>query len=87
MKFCLVSLMPPSDSDGKVITEQVNRITQWATVMKGIHYNGWAFDAGFYNLPYEYFSEFDLVMVAVRDALIDVGIKIKRQSTARVLVF
>lgn len=87
MKFCLVSLMPLSDSDGKILTDEVNRITQWATVMKGTHYNGAAFDAGFYDLPYEYFSEFDLVMVAVRDALIDVGIKIKRHSTARVFAF
>ncbi|MHB8917848.1 MAG: hypothetical protein ACYC4H_07475 [Desulfocucumaceae bacterium] len=87
MKFCLVSLMPMSDSDGKIFTDEVNRITQWATIMKGIHYNGFAFDAGFYGLPYEFFSEFDLVMVAVRAEIIEVGIKIKRQSTARVLAF
>lgn len=87
MKFCLVSLMPPSDSDGKVFTDQVNRITQWATVMKGTHYNGVYFDQGHYDLPYEFFSEFDLVMVAVRHESIEVGLKIKRQSTARVIVF
>lgn len=87
MKFCLVSLMPPSDSDGKIITDEVNRITLWATLMKGTHYNGFAFDTGFYDLPYEFFSEFDLVMVAVRDVLIEVGIKIKKQSTARIFAF
>lgn len=83
MKFCLVSLTPLSDLDLK----DINRVTQWAAVMKGTHYNGLAFDIGYYGLPYEYFSEFDLVMVAVRHELIEVGIKIKRQSTARVLVF
>lgn len=87
MKFCLVSLTPPSDMDGKVFTNEVNRITQWATVMEGIHYNGIVFDSGDYGLPYEYFSEFDLVFVAVRHELIEVGLKIKRQSKARVLVF
>lgn len=87
MKFCLVSLMPLTDSDGKVFTDEVNRITQWATVMKGTHYNGVYFEMGHYGLPYEFFSEFDLVMVAVRHELIDIGIKIKRQSTARVIVF
>lgn len=83
MKFCLVSLTPLSDLDFK----DINRVTQWATIMKGPHYNGLAFDKGYYDLPYEFFSEFDLVMVAVRHELIEVGIKIKRQSTARVLVF
>ncbi|MCL5290141.1 MAG: hypothetical protein M1489_03795 [Firmicutes bacterium] len=87
MKFCLISLMPISDTDGKIITDQVHRITQWATIMKGIHYNGFAFDTGFYGLPYEFFDEFDLVMVAVRDAIIEVGIKIKKQSKARVFAF
>jgi len=76
-----------SDLDGKIFTDEVNRITQWATVMKGTHYNGLAFDINHYGLPYEFFSEFDLVMVAVRHELIEVGIKIKRQSTAQVLVF
>lgn len=87
MNFCLVSLMPRSDSDGKVYTDEVNRITQWAAVMKGTHYNGVYFDQGRYGLPYEFFSEFDLVMAAVRHELIEVGLKIKRQSTARVVVF
>ncbi|HBC91804.1 MAG TPA: hypothetical protein DCZ10_02580, partial [Pelotomaculum sp.] len=87
MKFCLVSLMPLSDSDGKVFTDEVNRITQWSTVMKGTHYNGVYFDKGHYGLPYEFFNEFDLVMVAVRHESIEVGLKIKRQSTARVIVF
>jgi len=87
MKFCLISLMPLSDADGKILTDEVNRITQWATIMKGTHYNGYAFDVGLYGLPYEFFSEFDLVMVAVRQGIIEAGIKIKRQSTARVLVF
>lgn len=87
MKFCLISLMPVSPTDGHIHTDEVNRITQWATIMKGIHYNGMAFEMGLYNLPYEFFNEFDLVMVAVRAEIIEVGIKIKRQSTARVLVF
>ncbi|AGL02774.1 hypothetical protein Desgi_3431 [Desulfoscipio gibsoniae DSM 7213] len=83
MKFCLVSQTPPSDLELK----DVNRVTQWATVMQGAHYNGLAFDNGDYDLPYEYFSEFDLVMVAIRLETIEIGLKIKRQSTARVLVF
>ncbi|MTI85037.1 MAG: hypothetical protein FH756_14365 [Firmicutes bacterium] len=87
MKFCLVSLMPVSDLDGKVITEEVNRITQWAKIMNGVHYNGLAFDDNFYDLPYEFFSEFDLVMVAVRQELIEVGLKIKKHSTARIFAF
>lgn len=87
MKFCLVSLMPISETDGKIFTGQVNRITQWATVMEGIHYNGFAFDGGLYGLSYEYFDEFDLVMVAVRREIIEVGLKIKRQSSARVVAF
>jgi len=87
MKFCLISLMPLSDSDGTILTDQVNRITQWATIMNGTHYNGLAFDAGFYGLPYEFFSVFDLVMVAVRQELIEVGLKIKKLSSARVLAF
>lgn len=87
MKFCLISLMPVSELDGKISTDQVHRITQWATVMEGTHYNGYAFDVGLYGLPYEFFNDFDLVMVAVRQEIIEVGIKIKRQSTARVFVF
>lgn len=87
MKFCLLSLMPISDADGKIFTEEVNRITQWATIMKGTHYNGYAFDIGLYGLPYEYLNEFDLVMVAVRDGLIDIAIKIKKQLKSRFLAF
>jgi hypothetical protein len=79
-------MVPPSDLDGKIITDQVNQVTQWATVMKGTHYSGVAFDQGHYNLPYEFFSEFDLVLVALRHELIEVGLKIKKQSTARVIV-
>ncbi len=87
MRFCLVSLLPPSDLDGQMIDQEANQISQWAAVMGGTHYNGVAFDWGYYGLPYEFFSEFDLVMVALRSELIDVGIKIKERSTARVVVF
>jgi len=83
VKFCLVSQTPTKDLELK----DVNRITQWATVMNGIHYNGLSSDYGDYGLPYEYFGEFDLVMVAVRHETIEVGLKVKKQSTARVLVF
>lgn len=87
MKFCLVSLLPPSDLDGQIFTHEVNQISQWATVMKGTHYNGVFFDQGYYGLPYDFFSEFDLVMVTLRSQLIEVGLKIKKQSTAQVIVF
>ncbi|NLI14042.1 hypothetical protein [Pelotomaculum propionicicum] len=83
MKFCLVSQTPPNDLDLK----DVNRITQWATVMEGAHYNGLAFDSGENGLSYEFFSEFDLVMAAVRLETIEIGLKIKKQSTAHVVVF
>lgn len=83
MKFCLVSQTPPKDLELK----DVNRITQWAAVMEGAHYNGLAFDNGDYGLPYEFFSEFDLVMAAVRHETIEIGLKIKKRSKARVLVF
>ncbi|MBF7083833.1 hypothetical protein IT084_12705 [Desulfallas sp. Bu1-1] len=87
MKFCLISLLPPSKLDGEIFTHEVNQISQWATIMGGTHYNGVSFDLGYYGLPYDFFSEFDLVMVALRSELIEVGIKIKERSTARVVVF
>lgn len=77
MKFCLIGLMAMSESDGKIFTEEVNRLTQWATVMQGTYFNGFAFDLGLYGLPYEFFSEYDLVMVAVRYETIAAGLKIK----------
>ncbi|NLI14045.1 hypothetical protein [Pelotomaculum propionicicum] len=83
MKFCLVSQTPPSDLKIK----DVNRITQWAAVMEGDHYNGMSFEHGHNSFSYDFFSEYDLVMVAVRHETIEVGLKIKRQSSARVVVF
>lgn len=87
MNFCLVSLLPPSYLDGQIFTHEVNQVSQWATVMGGTHYNGVAFDQGFYGLPYEFFDQFDLVMIALRSQLIDVGIKIKRKSNTMLVVF
>ncbi len=87
MQFCLISLLPPSPLDGQIFTHEVYQISQWATIMQGTHYNGVKFDQGYYGLPYEFFSEFDLVMVALRSQLIEVGLKIKKRSTTRVVVF
>jgi hypothetical protein len=55
--------------------------------MGGVHYNGIAYDQYLYGLNYDYFDCFDLIMVSVRDVLIDVALKIKQRSKAKMVVF
>ncbi len=87
MKFCLVCRQPPWEMNGKLYKLEVNNIEYWATVIGGTSYNGLAFDQGEYDLNYEYFNEFDLVMVALKQELVEIGIKIKKQSSAKVVIF
>ena len=87
MKFCLVSAQPPWEMHGKKYRYETNHVEYLATVMGGTCYCGPAFDIGYYNLDYEYFNEFDLVMIALREELVEMGIKIKKQSSAKVVVF
>lgn len=55
--------------------------------MGGTLYNGKLFDQGVYGLDYDYFNEFDLVMVALRQETIEVGVKVKQRSKAKVVIF
>lgn len=88
MKFCIVSIIAYDPiKDGKPCTLEINNLPVWATIMGGVHYNGIAFDLGWYGVGYEYFNNFDVVMVAVRDVLIEVAIKIKQHSKAKVIVY
>lgn len=87
MKFCLLNVEPYRPEHGKVCTVEQNNINIWATIMNGTVYSGPHFDRGDYGLDYDYFNEFDLVMVALRQENIDTGIKVKQRSKAKVVVF
>ncbi|WP_245779741.1 hypothetical protein [Desulfoscipio geothermicus] len=87
MKFCFVSHEPPWEMHGKKYRLEINHMEYWATVMGGTCYCGPAFDMGYYNLDYDHFSAYDLVMVALREELVEIGLKIKKLSTTRVVVF
>lgn len=87
MKFCLLSQEPYHPDHGKAYTVEQNHINIWATIMGGTVYNGPLFNQGDYGLDYDYFNEFDLVMVALRQETIEVGIKVKQRSKAKVVVF
>lgn len=87
MKFCLLSTELNHSDHGKVYSVEENHINTWATIMGGTVYNGLLFDRGVYGLDYDYFNEFDLVMIALRQEIIEVGIKVKRKSKAKVVVF
>lgn len=87
MKFCLLSTDPFHPDHGNVYTVEQNKISIWATIMGGTLYNGKLFDQGVYGLDYDYFNEFDLVMVALRQETIEVGVKVKQRSKAKVVVF
>lgn len=87
MKFCLLNIEPYRPDHGKVCTVEQNHINIWATIMGGTVYSGPHFDRGDYGLDYDYFNEFDLVMVALRQENIDAGIKVKQRSKAKVVIF
>lgn len=87
MKFCLLSTDPYHPNHGKVYTVEQNNVNIWATIMGGTVYNGPLFDQKMYGLDYDYFNEFDLVMLALRQETIEVGIKVKQRSKAKVVVF
>lgn len=87
MKFCLLSTEPYHADHGKVYTVEQNHINTWATIMGGTVYSGPLFDQGEYDLDYDFFDGFDLVMVALRQDTIEVGIKVKQRSKAKVVVF
>lgn len=87
MKFCLLSTDPYHPDHGKVYTVEQNNMNLWATIMGGTVYNGLLFDQGRYGLDYDYFNKFDLVMVALRQDTIEVGLKVKQRSNAKVIVF
>lgn len=87
MKFCLLNTEPYHPEHGKLSTDEQNNMNIWATIMGGKVYNGPIFDQGGYGLDYDYFNEFDLVMVALRQETIEVGIKVKQSSKAKVVVF
>lgn len=84
MKFCLLNMELYHPDHGKVVQ---NNINTWATIMGGTVYNALLFDQGGYGLDYDYFNEIDLVMVALRQETIEVGIKVKERSKAKVVVF
>ncbi|NLI14044.1 hypothetical protein [Pelotomaculum propionicicum] len=87
MKFCLLSAEPYHPDHGKIYTIQQNNTNIWAAIMGGTVYNGPLFDRGDYGLDYDYFDEFDLVMLALRQETIEVGIKVKQRSKTKVIVF
>ena len=87
MKFCLLSTEPYHPDHGKVYTIEQNNMSIWATIMDGTVYNGPLFEQGDYGLDYDYFNDFDLVMVALRQETIELGIKVKQRSKAKVVVF
>lgn len=87
MKFCLLSTDLNYQDHGKVYTTEQNNMNIWATIMGGTVYNGPFFDQGGYGLTYDFFNEFDLVMVALRQETIEPGIKVKQRAKAKVIVF
>lgn len=87
MKFCLLSMEPHSPNNGNISAVEQNSINVWGTVMGGKVFYGPYFDQGNYGLDYDYFNDFDLVMVAFRQELIEAGIKVKQKSKAKVVVF
>lgn len=88
MRFCIVTCYPFNPYvDGKVCTLEINNLHIWATVMEGIHYSGTGFALGWYGVGYEFFNNFDVVMVLVRDGLIEPAIKIKQRSKAKLIVY
>ena len=87
MNFCLLNTDPYHPDHGKVYTVEHNNMNIWATIMGGTLYNGTLFDQGVYGLDYDYFNEFDLVMVALRQETIEVAIKVKQRAKAKVMVF
>lgn len=86
MKFCLLTMEPYPD-DAKVCTAEQNSVNIWSTIMGGEVYSGPLFDQVDYGPVYEYFNKFDLVMVALRKEIIELGIKVKQSSKAKVVVF
>ena len=86
MKFCLLSEEPYHPDHGKLYTIEQNHMNIWAAIMGGTVYNGLLFDQGGYGLDYDYFNEFDLIMLALRQETIEVGIKVKQRSKAKVVV-
>jgi len=86
VKFCLLSMEPHHPDHGKLYTDEQNHTNIWAAIMGGTVYNGLLFDRGDYGLDYEYFNEFDLVMVALRQETIEVGLKVKQKSKTKVVV-
>ncbi len=88
MKFCILTCYPYNPYvDGIKCTLEINNLHIWATVMEGIHYSGTAFELGLYGVGYEFFDFFDVVMVLVRDGLIEPAIKIKQHSKAKLIVY
>lgn len=87
MKFCLLSADTSHPEPGGGYTVEQNLVNSWVPVLGGKAYNGILFDLGLYGLDYDYFDQFDLVMVALRRELIEAGIKIKQRSKAKVVVF
>ncbi|MCL5290142.1 MAG: hypothetical protein M1489_03800 [Firmicutes bacterium] len=87
MKFCLLSMEPCDPNNDKDCIAEQNSINIWATIMGGkVHY-GPLLDQGNNGLDYDYFNQFDLIMIGLRREMIELGIKVKQRSKAKVLVF
>lgn len=86
MKFCLLSMEPYPD-DGKICAYEQNSVNIWATIMGGEVCCGPLFNLVDNGQAYDYFDQFDLVMVALRKEIIEAGIKVKQRTKAKVVVF
>ncbi|MTI85036.1 MAG: hypothetical protein FH756_14360 [Firmicutes bacterium] len=79
MKFCLLSTEPDHP--------EKNHINNWATIMGGTIYNGPFCDQENNEIDYDYFDRFDLIMVALRQELIDTAINVTQRSKAKTVIF
>lgn len=86
MRFCLLNAENRHPGDGKKYAEGYS-VNTWASVTGGRLISGPLFDKGEYYLDYDYFDQFDLVMIALRSETIQAGLKVVERSKARVVAF
>lgn len=87
MKFCLLNMERYHPERGVVYTIEQNHINTWAKIMNGVVYNVPLLEQGGYGLDYDYFNDFDLIMLFLRQETIELGIKIKNSSKAKMVIF
>ncbi|AGL02775.1 hypothetical protein [Desulfoscipio gibsoniae] len=87
MKFCLLIAQPNQPEDEKVYTVEQNHVNCWASFLGGRVYNLPPVGEESGDPDYDFFDQFDLVMIALRQEAIEVGIEIKQKTKAKVVAF